>query len=812
LVLNAANLVARRCRFENSDIGCGLGTYATDNLIEDCVMRDVAQGVRSLGRRLTVRRCRFMKVRDRFLYRVYPALDTGVYTYHPGSATTVVECFIQGYLQGLRVKAKPGRCVLRRNTIVDCNVGIWWVTDNAGSDTSHNIIVNAQDFIRIIRFDPGLTLDHNLFWDPRDPGEFKRRTDVIRGANLGKFNVLADPRFVDRAHGDFRLLPDSPALGLKDAEGRPAGAFDVAPPGAAATAPPERDLAFEADTAPYGRHGEETFDRDPWIGGGTTRVRKLFEEDGLIKRLAGQPHAVVSVRAFDTPGKIVTARVQIGEQPAETSTYSPSQTIELPDKDGDYRVRVEVRNDRGVWSEPAEVVFRLDREPPALLGEPLVLANEHGLIVTCRTNEPCFAEVRFGPDAGNGETATAPPFVKRCWESQDGGERVQTWTIPRTDFALAILTPRVTAGERVHFRIVLKDEAGLKAAPPGRVATVRGGVRDLFVSPQGADAPANGTQNAPFRTLQYAVDRALPGDTVLLLPGVYTQYTLVTHGGVAEDARVTIKAHKPGTVTLDSAFREPSLIAVESASYVTIRGLRILSYQKAGVYAYRSDHVTVEGCTFYNGAGAAKGYHVFMFYSPHAVVTRCLAVGAEVGLQFLKSPHATVTYNTVSQGLYAAVSYDYSLAGSVQMNNSLCFSGNDVFRGHWAHPDELKTFRSDYNNLGTSVIVHNQNSPVAKTDVWQQVLAEAFEAKYGTRRFRFQTGSKAILSMGGKRYLTLRDWRQASGQDAHSVFADPRYVKPYGVIDRWDWRLHPDSPNLGAGQDGAAIGARGAAE
>ena len=812
VVLNAPNLVVRGCHFDNCDIGCGLGTYATNNLVEDCTMQDVAQGVRSLGRDLTVRRCRFVKVRDRFLYRVYPALDTAVYTYFPASGTTIEHCFAQGYVQAFRVKAKPGKYVIRHNTIVDVHVGVYWVTDNSNSDTSYNVVVNAADFIRVSRFDPGFALDHNLFWRPKQPRMFEQRSKVIRGANLGKFNVLADPRFVDSDKGDYRLLPDSPALAIKAPDGRPAGAFAGAPAAAAAKVRPSRSLEFGPDTSPFGPHGEETFDRDPWIGGGTERVRRLFADQGPAMRLAGQPAGAVSVRAFDTPGKIVTTRVTVGGGPTREMPYSPSQTIELPDKDGDYRVRVQVRNDRGVWSEPVEAILRLDRQPPKLLGAPAILANDHGLIVTFSTDEPCFAEVQFGPTAAYGSVAAAPKFVRRAWESQDGGERVETWTIARAEHALAIIEPKVKAGQSVHLRVLLRDQGGLKSESQDYTTAVRGAARALFVSTKGVDAAGPGTRTAPFRTLQYAVDRALPGDRVVMMPGVYTRYTLVTHAGVAEDAQLTIEPEQPGTVTLDSAYREPSLIALEGVSYVTVRGLRILYYQKAGVYAYRSLHVTVDRCTFYNGAGSTKGYHVFMFYSPHGTVTRCLAVGGEVGLEFLQSPHATVTHNTISQGLYAAVRYDYSLAGTVQMNNSLCFAGNDIFCGCWQHPDELKTFRSDYNNLGTNVTIHNRNRPVAKTETWQQVLAEEFEAKYGTRRFRFGTVSKAILAMGDERYLTMKDWREASGQDKHSIFADPRYVKPYGAIDRWDWRLRPDSPNVGAGENRATLGALGASE
>ncbi|HRU05360.1 MAG TPA: hypothetical protein P5137_06250, partial [Candidatus Brocadiia bacterium] len=229
LVMNAAGLSARRLRFDNAFIGVGLGAYAVDNLIEDCDFVDVAQAIRSNGKDLVIRRCRMTKERDAFFYRVYPALDTAVYTYFPGSGATITDTFVKGYKQGFRVKAMPGRYVLRHNTLVDTEHGVSWVTSNADSDTSYNIFVHADDFIRVSEFQPTFTLDKNLFWDSKNLLEFNVRNTAIRGAGLGKFNLLADPRFADPDNGDYRVLEDSPAVFLKDAEGRPAGAFGAAP-------------------------------------------------------------------------------------------------------------------------------------------------------------------------------------------------------------------------------------------------------------------------------------------------------------------------------------------------------------------------------------------------------------------------------------------------------------------------------------------------------------------------------------------------------------------------------------------------------
>jgi len=58
------------------------------------------------------------------------------------------------------------------------------------------------------------------------------------------------------------------------------------------------------------------------------------------------------------------------------------------------------------------------------------------------------------------------------------------------------------------------------------------------------------------------------------------------------------------------------------------------------------------------------------------------------------------------------------------------------------------------------------------------------------------------------RSVDLAEWQQKTGQDPHSLRADPRFVD----AKKGDFRLKPGSPALGAGKDGANIGALGLAE
>ena len=377
-------------------------------------------------------------------------------------------------------------------------------------------------------------------------------------------------------------------------------------------------------------------------------------------------------------------------------------------------------------------------------------------------------------------------------------------------YTLTVLQPRVKTGQEVHLRILLKDEAGQTSKSRDYVARVKGPARRLHVSPSGEDAVNRGAKDRPLCTVQYAADRALPGDRILLRPGVYAEAAWLTHGGVAEAARITIEAEQPGTVTLDGAHREKSLIQLDDAPYVSVRNLRRLYFTSAAVYAYRSPHLKVDRCVVHPGLGWSMGRDIFCFYSPYATVTRSLIVGGEIGVYFIESPYATVKGNTCSQFMYAATSYLFSGKGSAQTNNSLAFGGNVVYSIACRTPEELAGFRSDYNNVGSRVAEYWTEIGQKDSDpaLWQRIVAEDFKADYP---YQLRTWSKGIIG-ADKQYETLKDWQEASGQDKHSIMADPKYVNPLPPIDRWDWRLKPGSPNIGAGENGATIGALEAAK
>ncbi|MEO0073601.1 MAG: pectinesterase family protein, partial [candidate division WOR-3 bacterium] len=101
-------------------------------------------------------------------------------------------------------------------TIVDNEVsGIYSIADNPMTEITYCIIARNGRGIVTDGEGEGMTVEYNVL-DNRD-ANFERVSDESD-------NVIADPKFVNPARGDFRLRPDSPARNI-DGDGNNAGCF-----------------------------------------------------------------------------------------------------------------------------------------------------------------------------------------------------------------------------------------------------------------------------------------------------------------------------------------------------------------------------------------------------------------------------------------------------------------------------------------------------------------------------------------------------------------------------------------------------------
>lgn len=346
----------------------------------------------------------------------------------------------------------------------------------------------------------------------------------------------------------------------------------------------------------------------------------------------------------------------------------------------------------------------------------------------------------------------------------------------------------------------LAGEAGPGGAFPllGNESIVSGPAREWHVSAGGRDG-SEGSLEQPVRTIQYAVDRARPGDTVIVHPGLYPEPVRIRRGGTPERP-VTIRAKEPLKAVLDSNRQVSSMIRVQGAPYVEIHGLEIRWYGQAAIDVEESPRVTVTGCKIWNAHWHGTwptGTALRVVRSPGFTGSGNILFRQEHGFWLYNSPGAVLTQNTCVANLYSAAAFLYSCENSVCRNNSFAFQGNDVLviEENVGEQAKLRKFDCDYNNYGTAL---RPQPAGTRFDTIRPRQGESY----------LEGGSKAIVNYNEyrgemKRFVSMAEWREFSGLDRNTLFADPLYRNTAGR----DFRLENGSPNRGAGANGATIGA-----
>ncbi len=124
---------------------------------------------------------------------------------------------------------------------------------------------------------------------------------------------------------------------------------------------------------------------------------------------------------------------------------------------------------------------------------------------------------------------------------------------------------------------------------------------DFFVSVDGDDA-ADGSASAPWRHIQYAIDRLQPGQTLSVQPGIYRETLKLSAGHSGnEQARIEILA-QAGAI-LDGSAIQPrdvqALIEIDGAAWLRISGFELRNLSTAEGYAIPDTPI---GLWIHNGA------------------------------------------------------------------------------------------------------------------------------------------------------------------------------------------------------------------
>jgi len=145
--------------------------------------------------------------------------------------------------------------------------------------------------------------------------------------------------------------------------------------------------------------------------------------------------------------------------------------------------------------------------------------------------------------------------------------------------------------------------------------------RELYVAPDGQGDGSHPDQ--PLGGLRAASQQARPGDTLILLPGIYyeTYYGLVSG---LPGYPITLKAAHPGTVILDgSNYLRPSALHLYKCDHYVIDGLIIRNFSnknfasRAGqeygqLQAFSCRDLTIRNCVF-SGFGVFQNIAVYQY-------------------------------------------------------------------------------------------------------------------------------------------------------------------------------------------------------
>jgi hypothetical protein len=150
------------------------------------------------------------------------------------------------------------------------------------------------------------------------------------------------------------------------------------------------------------------------------------------------------------------------------------------------------------------------------------------------------------------------------------------------------------------------------------------------------------------------------------------------------------------------------------------------------------------------------------------------------------SPNTSYYRNTAVAAAETSLIVGFGSApGSYIAMNSLNCNEDQAIE-LYATTNELAQLTLDYNNYGTVF----QSDAQAKADPNTLVSFDDYPYFGGTRYLAMwypdPTTNVPIC------YYSLTKWRADTGQDRHTLFADPKWVSPASA----DFRLLPGSPNL----------------
>lgn len=191
----------------------------------------------------------------------------------------------------------------------------------------------------------------------------------------------------------------------------------------------------------------------------------------------------------------------------------------------------------------------------------------------------------------------------------------------------------------------------------------------LYVSTAGSDANP-GTTDAPWRTLQFAVDKIAPGDTILVRSGTYAGFRIGSSGTAAApktimaDTGATVKINTPSAVNMHQSNVEVELFGSIVTDWV-IDGFEIANGPKYGVDIRNTKRITIRDNYVHDSVATG----IFTAFSDDPVI--------ENNHSSNNGEHGIYQSNSGDRPIVRGNTLDHNYACGVHMNGDVSMQPGD---------------------------------------------------------------------------------------------------------------------------------------